>query len=206
MPMEWTSIRLGPIQTNCYLIRDKATNKGAVIDPGDEPGRLLAAIEKTGMDLTAVFLTHGHHDHTGAVAALKAAYPGVPVYLHDDDLPYGTNPAAFMPDVAQRTASYKEGDVMEVGDLRFEVLHTPGHTPGGVILKGEGVLFTGDTLFAGSMGRTDFPGGNDREIFASLRRLAALPGDYTVCPGHEGTSTLEEERQSNYYMKAALRG
>ncbi len=201
--MKWTSLPLGPIQTNCYLVWDETARKGAVIDPGDEPDRLLEAIRKTGMEPSAVLLTHGHHDHTGAVKALKAAYPRIPVYLHDGDLPYGKDPHAFMPDVEERTASYGEGDVISVGDLSFEVLHTPGHTPGGVTLKLGNILFTGDTLFAGSMGRTDFPGGNEGEIFRSLRRLAELPGDYTVCPGHERTTTLERERKGNHYMRLA---
>lgn len=203
--MEWSSIQLGPIGTNCYLLKDTATGKGAVIDPGDEPDRVLSAVRESGMALTAVFLTHGHHDHTGAVAALKAAYPGLPVYLHDGDAAMAGNPAAFMPDVQQRTAAYGEGDVMEVGNLKVEVLHTPGHTPGGVTLKVGNVLFTGDTLFQESMGRTDFPGGSDVAILTSLKKLAELPGEFTVCPGHEAYSTLEHERQFNYYMKAALR-
>lgn len=204
MAMEWSAIQLGPIGTNCYLVKDTATGKGAVIDPGDEPEKALAQVKASGMTPVAVFLTHGHHDHTGAVAALKKEYPGIPVYLNDADVALAANPAAFMPDVSQRTASYKDGEVMEVGELRFEVIQTPGHTPGGVCLKAEGVLFTGDTLFEGSMGRTDFPGGSDREILASLKKLAQLPGDYTVCPGHEAFSTLEAERRGNYYMKAAM--
>ena len=206
MPMECKSLQLGMIGTNCYLVKDTATGKGAVIDPGDEAERVIAAVKDSGMDPVAVFLTHAHYDHTGAVAGLLAAYPGLPVYLHDADYELGTsNRGAMMPDAARRTASYGEGDVLRVGELEFTVLHTPGHTPGGVTLKCENILFTGDTLFAGSMGRTDFPGGDDGAILASLKRLAQLPGDYKVCPGHEAFSTLEAERQYNYYMKAALR-
>ncbi len=206
MPMESKTLQLGMIGTNCYIIRDAATNKGCVIDPGDEAPRVIAAVKESGMELTAIFLTHGHYDHTGAVAGLTAAFPGVPVYLHDRDYELGlTDRGAAMPHVGLRTASYGEGDVMKVGELEFTVLHTPGHTPGSVTLKCETVLFTGDTLFAGSMGRTDFPGGSDEAIFASLKRLAQLPGDYKVCPGHESFSTLEAERRYNYYMKAALR-
>lgn len=206
MPMEFKTLQLGMIGTNCYLIKDAATGKGVVIDPGDEAGRVIDAVKDSGMDPTAIFLTHAHYDHTGAVAGLLEAFPGLPVYLHDADYELGVSTrGAMMPDAARRTASYGEGDVLKVGELELSVLHTPGHTPGGVTLKCENVLFTGDTLFAGSMGRTDFPGGDDGAILASLKRLAQLPGDYKVCPGHEAFSTLEAERQYNYYMKAALR-
>ena len=101
---------------------------------------------------------------------------------------------------------YQEGDAIDVAGIRVEVLETPGHTPGSVTLRAEDVLFTGDTLFAGSMGRTDLPGGDEGQIMASLRRLAGLEGDYQVLPGHESRSTLERERQSNYCVRAALRG
>ncbi len=204
MAMEWSAIQLGAYATNCYLVKDTVTGKGAIIDPGDEPAKVLAQVANMNMEPVAIFLTHAHSDHTGGLFSLKEEYPGIPVYLHDGDMPLGENPAAFMPDVKERTASYGDGDVMEVGELCFEVIATPGHTPGGVCLKCGDVLFTGDTLFAGSMGRTDFPGGNDREILASLKKLAQLPGDYKVCPGHEFFSTLEEERKNNYYMKAAM--
>lgn len=206
MPMEFKTLQLGMIGTNCYIVKDTATGKGCVIDPGDEADRVIAAVKESGMELTAIFLTHGHYDHTGAVAGLTAAFPDVPVYLHDADYDLGlAKRGAAMPDVGRRTHSFGEGDVLKVGELTFEVLHTPGHTPGSVTLKCENVLFTGDTLFAGSMGRTDFPGGSDEAIFTSLKRLAQLPGDYQVCPGHESFSTLEAERQYNYYMKAAMR-
>lgn len=202
MSMEFTSLHLGPIQTNCYLVKDTVTGKGAVIDPGDEPEKVLVAVAKMGMEPEVIMLTHGHFDHTGAVASLKKAWPGIKVYLHDGDVALGA--VGNMPDVGERTHSYDEGDVVRVGDLTFVVYHTPGHTPGGVTLKCENVLFTGDTLFCRSMGRTDFPGGNDQLIFQSLKKLAQLPGDYQVCPGHEEFSTLEAERKFNYYMKAAM--
>ena len=205
MPMEFKTLQLGMIGTNCYIVKDTATGKGCVIDPGDEADRVIAAVKESGMELTAIFLTHGHYDHTGAVAGLTAAFPDVPVYLHDADYDLGlAKRGAAMPDVGRRTHSFGEGDVLKVGELTFEVLHTPGHTPGGVTLKCENVLFTGDTLFCRSMGRTDFPGGSDQVIFQSLKKLAQLPGDYQVCPGHEECSTLEAERRFNYYMKAAV--
>ena len=202
MSMEYAYLRLGPIQTNCYLVKDTVTGKGAIIDPGDEPEKVLMAVSKMGMEPEVIMLTHGHFDHTSAVASLKKAWPGIRVYLHDGDMALGH--VGNMPDVGERTHAYDEGDVVKVGDLTFVVYHTPGHTPGGVTLKCENVLFTGDTLFCRSMGRTDFPGGNDQVIFQSLKKLAELPGDYQVCPGHEEFSTLEAERKFNYYMKAAM--
>jgi len=206
MSMEVSVLQLGMIGTNCYIIKDDVTGKGCVIDPGDQPDRVIDAVKKSGMELAAVLLTHAHYDHTGALKGLLDEYPGVPVYLHQGDYELGTGQArAMMPDVKYRTHSYVEGSVVKVGELEFTVLHTPGHTPGCVTLKCGEWLFTGDTLFAGSMGRTDFPGGNDMEIFASLKRLAELEGDYRVCPGHESMSTLDRERKSNYYMKAAMR-
>lgn len=202
--MIFKQLSVPPIGTNCYIFGDDATKMGAIVDPGGDAAGILAAVRDLGLTVSAIFLTHGHYDHTGAVAGLTAAFPGVPVYLHDRDYELGlTDRGAAMPHVGLRTASYGEGDVMKVGELEFTVLHTPGHTPGSVTLKCENVLFTGDTLFAGSMGRTDFPGGSYDAIMDSLKRLAALPGDYKVCPGHEALSTLEAERKCNYYMREA---
>ena len=140
-----------------------------------------------------------------ALKGVKEAFPGVKVYLHPADLEAAKLEGAFMPDVGEYTDRYEEGDEVSVGDLVLKVYHTPGHTPGSVTLQMGEILFTGDTLFHGSMGRTDFPGGSYEEIMASLRQLAALPGDYRVCPGHEGLSMLSWERQNNYYMLEALR-
>jgi len=197
-------MQLGSYGTNCYIFGDEKAGVCALVDPGDEPKTVISQVKKTGMPLIAIFLTHGHQDHTGAVKELKDAFPGVPVYLHDADIAAAKLWGSLMPDVGERTASYKEGDVIPLGSLSVKVLHTPGHTPGGVTLQVEDVLFTGDTLFRSSMGRTDFPGGSYDEIMASLRQLAALPGDFRVCPGHEGLTTLERERKSNYYMQEAL--
>ncbi len=197
-------MQLGPYGTNCYVFGDEQAGVCALVDPGDEPKTVISQVKKTGLPLKAIFLTHGHQDHTGAVKEAKAAFPGVPVYLHDADIAASKLRGSLMPDVGERTVSYKDGDVIPLGNLSIKVLHTPGHTPGGVTLQVEDVLFTGDTLFRSSMGRTDFPGGSYDEIMASLRQLAALPGDFKVCPGHEGLSTLERERKNNYYMREAM--
>ena len=153
-----------------------------------------------GVQVKAILLTHSHYDHTGAVRELREALPGVPVYLHPADAAQlGT---AVMPPIGE-TLPYQEGDTVPVGNLTVQVLHTPGHTPGGVTLRVEDVLFTGDTLFQGSMGRTDL-GGSYTEIMASLKRLGQLEGDLQVLPGHMGVSTLDRERKSNYFLREAL--
>jgi glyoxylase-like metal-dependent hydrolase (beta-lactamase superfamily II) len=196
-------LQVPPIGTNCYLLKDDQTGQGAVIDPGGAGEGICQAVEKLGMTPAAILLTHGHYDHTGAVAHLRQAYPGIPVYLHPKDAAMMTQVDSLVPDIGQ-TTPYGEGDQVSIGDLTVRVLHTPGHTPGSVTLAVDDVLFTGDTLFQGSCGRTDLAGGEPYEMLASLKRLGQLEGDWQVCPGHEGGSTLEQERRGNCYMLQAL--
>ena len=170
----------------------------------DEPELIQEALEKEGVEVRYLLLTHGHYDHTGGVAELCAALPGVPVYLHPADA--ALVGGDVFPAVGAETTPYQDGDVVKLGKMDIEVLHTPGHTPGGVTLKVGDVLLTGDTLFQGSMGRTDFEGGSYAEIMASLGRLGRLSGDYHVLPGHMGASTLEQERKTNYYLREAMEG
>lgn len=189
--------------TNCYLLVDDAAKALAVIDPGDEVTEAVqTACRENGWTLEAIYLTHGHMDHVGGVASLRRAYPHVPAYLHAADC--GSGDAMRPTGGIGELTHWQDGDTLSLGNLTVKVLHTPGHTPGSVCLMVEGVLFTGDTLFAGSMGRTDFPGGSERDIMASLKRLGALEGDYAVLPGHMGTSTLAAERQSNPYLIMAM--
>ena len=197
-------LQVPPIGTNCYLWKDDATGKGAIIDPGGGASSISAAIDEMGMVPSAILLTHGHYDHTGAVPELLQKYPGLSVYLHPLDAAMMKDKNYLVPDIGP-TVAYGEGDRVQVGELTLKVLHTPGHTPGSVTLELGEVLFTGDTLFQGSCGRTDFPGGSSQEMLSSLKRLAQLEGDRKVLPGHEGSSTLEEERRSNPYMFQALR-
>ena len=193
-------MQVGEIGTNCYLLEDEDTRSAAIIDPGGEARGILGHAKADGVQVKAILLTHSHYDHTGAVRELREALPGVPVYLHPADAAQlGT---AVMPPIGE-TLSYQEGDTVPVGNLTVQVLHTPGHTPGGVTLRVEDVLFTGDTLFQGSMGRTDL-GGSYTEIMASLKRLGQLEGDLQVLPGHMGVSTLDRERKSNYFLREAL--
>jgi hydroxyacylglutathione hydrolase len=152
-----------------------------------------------------IFLTHGHFDHTMAVETVHRE-TGAVVCIHEKEVknarkgdPYAFNPPAG-------TIFYKEGNIVKVGGLEFHVMETPGHTPGGVTLRCENALFTGDTLFKDSCGRTDFPGGDMKTLMKSLRRLAELPGDYEVYPGHMDSTTLDRERRFNYYMKYAITG
>lgn len=195
-------LQVGPIGTNCYLLEDENTHAAAVVDPGDEAARILAQAKEDGVEIKLILLTHAHYDHTIGVAELHKALPDVPVYLHPDDAARLGTPV--FPPLGMEPTPYKDGDVVRVGDIDVQVLHTPGHTPGGVCLMAGDVLFTGDTLFQGSMGRTDLPGGSYEQIMASLARLARLPGDFQVLPGHMGMSTLEAERKSNYYMQEAM--
>ena len=193
-------MQVGEIGTNCYLLEDEDTRSAAIIDPGGEARGILGQAKADGVQVKAILLTHSHYDHTGAVRELREALPGVPVYLHPADAAQlGT---AVMPPIGE-TLPYQEGDTVPVGNLTVQVLHTPGHTPGGVTLRVEDVLFTGDTLFQGSMGRTDL-GGSYTEIMASLKRLGQLEGDLQVLPGHMGVSTLDRERRSNYFLREAL--
>ena len=198
-------LRVGPIGTNCYILEDDQTNLAAVIDPGDEPELIQEALEKEGVEVRYLLLTHGHYDHTTAVPALHRVYPQADIYIHQADANGAGSTLFPLAGEVDDLKLYDEGDVIRLGDHEIQVLHTPGHSPGSVTLKVEDVLFTGDTLFAGSCGRTDLRGGSYERIMQSLKRLGELKGDFHVCPGHEATSTLERERRSNPFLMEAMR-
>ena len=198
-------LRVGPIGTNCYILEDDQTNLAAVIDPGDEPELIQEALEKEGVEGRYLLLTHGHYDHTTAVPALHRVYPQADIYIHQADANGAGSTLFPLAGEVDDLKLYDEGDVIRLGDQEIQVLHTPGHSPGSVTLKVEDVLFTGDTLFAGSCGRTDLRGGSYEQIMQSLKRLGELKGDFHVCPGHEATSTLERERRSNPFLMEAMR-
>ena len=195
--MKYKTLPLGSYQTNCYLCWDEDTRRCAIIDPGYTPQVVVQAMQELGLTAAMILLTHGHFDHVGGVRPLYQAL-NIPVYLCDHDT---TLPQELTAGPLCYTAEYGEGDVIRLDGLTFEVLQTPGHTPGSVCLRCGDVMFTGDTLFAGSCGRTDFPGGSWQDMMQSLKRLADLPGDCTVLPGHGEPSTLEAERRFNPYMR-----
>lgn len=202
--MNIKTMQVGPIGTNCYLLEDESTRQAAVIDPGGDAPRLLAALK--GLDVRRILLTHGHYDHTGAAAELAAAFPQAEVYIHEKDY-CDVDPSLFpLRTELSGVKFYGEGDRLTLGGLELQVLHTPGHSEGSVTLRCGDLLFCGDTLFAGSCGRTDFPGGDTAKILSSLRRLGELEGDLQVLPGHMEDSTLSRERQANPYLRQAMSG
>ena len=196
------TLPVGHLETNCHIVTDEKTLKCAVIDPGADSNMILDYMEANGLTPEAVFLTHGHFDHTGAVSAIREA-TGVPVYIHESDLAGQgrDNLHRYQADIPVKT--YREGDVFTIGGLVFTVLETPGHSFGSVTLQCENALFTGDTLFRDSCGRTDI-GGDMQTLMRSLKRLYDLDGDFEVYPGHMDATTLERERAFNYYMRYAL--
>ena len=202
--MEVKVLQVGPIGTNCYILEDEKARAAAIIDPGDEAGRILQVIEDDGVDVKYILLTHGHYDHTTAVPQLHKALPQAEIYIHRADANGAGSQLFPLAGQIPGLKFYDEGDTLALGDMTIQVLHTPGHSKGSVTLKVGDVLFCGDTLFAGSCGRTDLAGGSYAEIMASLKKLGELPGDYHVCPGHDVTSTLERERRSNPFLREAM--
>ena len=208
--MEINVLRLGQIGTNCYIFREDGGKKCGVVDPGDQGEQVAAWLKEQGLEPEAVLLTHGHFDHILGIPGLRKEWPDLPVYCHPADIGEGETTGIFgerFPTVQSfgNVTPYREGDAVTVAGCTVEVLETSGHTPGSVTLRCGEFLFTGDTLFAGSMGRTDLPGGDEGQIMRSLKRLYELEGDYQVLPGHERQSTLDQERMTNYCMRMALR-
>lgn len=193
---------VGPLEVNCYIIGNEKGN-AIVIDPGDEPDRIMEVIKNNGLIIDYIICTHGHFDHVGAVPDLKNA-TGAKVLIHKDEMEIyqaARDMAAFwgyeVEDLPGPDIFVSEGDNIKAGDLNFMVLHTPGHSPGGICLYGEGLVLTGDTLFAGSVGRTDFYGGDMNQLKKSFDRLMALPEETKVLPGHGPESTIGEEKREN---------
>ena len=192
---------VGHLMTNCYIVTDENTLECAVVDPGDESNTILWYLEDNRLTCRAILLTHGHYDHVGAVDVLHEE-TGAPVYIHEADDGNALTFDGYVYTAPAGSVHYKEGDTVSVGGLTFRVLETPGHTPGGVTLQVEDALFTGDTLFHGSCGRTDMPGGDMEQELRSLAKIAALPGEYEVYPGHMDSSPLDFERRFNPYITA----
>ena len=202
--MKVSVMQVGPIGTNCYFLQDEESGLLAIIDPGDDWERILHQVKKAEGEVKYILLTHGHYDHTTAVPDLVKALPGVQVYIHQADANGAGSQLFPLAAQVKDLNNYDEGDTLTLGSLTIEVLYTPGHSPGSVTLKVGDVLFTGDTLFCGSCGRTDLRGGSYEEIMESLKRLGELEGDFHVCPGHDRTSTLERERKYNPFLLEAM--
>ena len=200
--MNIQTLTLGPLATNCYLVRQDGCSRIIIIDPAANSKKLLAALQEQGLTLEAIFLTHAHFDHIGALKNLHAATQ-VPVFVGEADK---DDPSHMCHDLLLYTDTYREGDELTAAGLRFRVLSTPGHTPGSVCLLCENTLFSGDTLFAGSYGRTDFPGGSDASMSASLKRLSVLPPETRVLPGHGPASTIADELRTNPYLRGGFAG
>jgi hydroxyacylglutathione hydrolase len=199
-------LELGSFASNCYLIGDETTHEGMIIDPGAQSGQIMKKVKEHGLDIKMIVLTHTHPDHIGAVRAVKEATKAQ-VMVHEDDV-YGLESPSPMPGSPGTGQSIvpdrllKGGDGLKVGKLSFLVLHTPGHSPGGICLYGENVLFSGDTLFQHSIGRSDFPGGSHTQLLSSIRtKLLILPDVTPVYPGHGPESTIGEEKRRNPFLR-----
>ena len=202
------TLTVGPLQENCYLLTDPETRQAVLVDPGDEPARILAAL--AGFDLTAVWLTHAHFDHIGALAAVQRQLP-VPVYLHENDrelFAHAAQSAAFfglsLEQPTCETTPLSHGQRLNLGRFEATCLFTPGHAPGHMAfyLPEAGVVLAGDALFAGSVGRTDLPGGDQAQLLESVRReLLTLPEATRVLPGHGPETTVGAERRSNPFLQ-----
>ena len=204
---------VGSVAANCYIFGDDATGEVFVIDPGDEPDRILAEIRRLHARPVAIVNTHGHFDHVMAVDAVRRT-AHVPFWIHEAERPvletgpararvlFGVDvPASPVPD-----GWLREAQVLRVGRLTLTVRHSPGHSPGGVCLLGDGLVVTGDTLFAGSVGRTDLPGADQDQLFASIARvLLPLPDDTVCYPGHGPETTIGEEKRSNPFVEPLVR-
>ena len=205
--MKVLSLMVGPIMTNCYLLCDEVAKVCAVIDPGDEPERIEALMATTGCTPVMILLTHGHFDHCTGVAGLLEKWPDLPVYIHEADVTDSSGSELTFRRLDEKNQRYyQEGDTLTVGGLTLRVMETPGHSRGSVCLlvEGQGVIFSGDTLFRGNCGRCDFPGGDYRAMLRSLARLGRLEGQYQVYPGHEEATDMDYERKANPYMKQGM--
>jgi hydroxyacylglutathione hydrolase len=212
MSITVTTFPVGPLQANCYLLRDTSADRAVLVDPGDEGEMLANHLRSAGLDLDAIWVTHGHLDHCGGIAALKRAFPSAPIWLHTADRVlydsivaagrlYGiTLEAAPPPDRA-----WSEGDTVTFASETFRVVHLPGHAPGHVALVAENIAFVGDVVFAGSIGRTDLPFSDPAAMSESLRRVAGWPEALTLFPGHGPRTTVAAELRSNPFLTGLAR-
>jgi len=207
--MQLSRLVVGPLQVNCYIVYDEKTKEAVVIDPGDDGQEILGLVTGKGLKVKYIVNTHAHFDHVGANKLLKDA-TGAELLVHEGDsalLGATTSQARMFGMTANSSPKadryVKHGDVVTVGAVKLTVLHTPGHSAGGISLKGDGVVFTGDALFAGSIGRTDLMGGDLMTLITSIKtNLMALPDDTVVLSGHGPQSTIGDERRENPFLNA----
>jgi glyoxylase-like metal-dependent hydrolase (beta-lactamase superfamily II) len=200
---------VGPLQVNCYILSDEKTKEAVVIDPGDDAEDILRLIREKGLAVKYIVNTHAHFDHVGANRQLKEA-TGAELLLHEKDAVVLTSSpkqaALFNMKTTASPAADKylqHGDAINAGEVSLKVLHTPGHTPGGISLAEQGMVFTGDSLFAGSIGRTDFPGGDMMTLLGAIRQnLLSLPDETRVFPGHGPDTTIGDERRDNPFLNS----
>ncbi len=206
--LEIRSLVVGEVATNCYLAANKETKEAVIIDPGDEAGRIEAAVLENGYQPAAILLTHGHFDHVMVAESLAAKY-GIEIYALEQEKETLEDPGVNLCGMIGRFEIYhatkyvKEEDVLNLAGFSFRVIHTPGHTPGGCCyyIEEEKTLFSGDTLYEGTIGRTDFPKGSMRELIDGIRsKLLTLPEDTTVYPGHMGVTTIGQEKRHNMFL------
>ena len=199
-------MELGSFGTNCYIVGDEVSKEGMIIDPGDDGSDIMKQVKALGLTIKLIVLTHSHIDHIGGLAEVKKA-TGAEIAIHESEAPFLLKQPwrlDFMPPTPPSPPAgrlLKEGDIITVGKLKFKVLHTPGHTIGGICLLGDGVLFSGDTLFNFSVGRADFPGSDYQQELNSIRtKLMTLPDATKVYPGHGPASTIGTERKGNPFI------
>lgn len=202
------TLAVGMYETNCYVVGSESTKQGMIVDPGAEPGNILNMVEKLGLSIAWIVITHTHFDHIGALKAVKDA-TGAKLAMHEAETE-GAKQAidqalgvmtGSVGKPAKPDRLLEDGDIIDIGDLQFTVLHTPGHSRGGISLVGQGVVFSGDTLFNSGVGRTDFPGCSHTQLMASIRnKLMALPDETVVFPGHGPETTIGAERRINPFL------
>lgn len=213
MSLEVRKLTVGPIAENCFVVRKEGADKALVVDPGEEPERILAEVEQTGAAVEAILITHCHFDHVGAVAPLARA-TGAPVYVPEIEVPVLADIMSFtFPGFGpyesyQADETVKGGEALELAGLTLDVLFTPGHSPGHVTygVRDERAIFSGDVLFQGSVGRVDLPGGDGPTLLRSIQSLLeAHPAETAVYPGHMGVTTLGAEQATNPFLAELAR-